>query len=65
MEEARNYSATLFTPTKIVYIAYVVLLGMKIIPWHSFHVFALLSLAFWVIETFLSGCLGMCMGKKA
>jgi hypothetical protein len=38
---------------------------MKIIPWHSFHVFALLSLAFWVVETFLGGCLGMCMGKKA
>ena len=28
--------------------AYVVLLALKIIPWHSFHVFALLSLAFWV-----------------
>jgi hypothetical protein len=62
MVEGCKYTATLFTPTKIVYIAYVVLLGLKIIPWHSFHVFALLSLAFWVIEIFFDYCFP---GKKA
>ena len=65
MEEVRKHSAALFTPTKIIYIAYVVLLGLKVIPWHSFHIFALLSLAYWVVDTFIGGCLGMCMGKKA
>ncbi len=65
MEEVRKHSAALVTPTKIIYIAYVVLLGLKVIPWHSFHVFALLSLAYWLVDTFIGGCLGMCMGKKA
>jgi len=51
-------AATLFTPTKIIYISYVILLALKIIPWHSFHVFALLSLAFWVIEVFFVGFIG-------
>jgi len=37
----------------MIYIAYVILLALKIIPWHSFHVFALLSLAFWIIEVFV------------
>lgn len=45
--------AIVFTPTKIIYVSYVVLLALKIIPWHSFHVFALLSLAFWIIEVFI------------
>jgi len=45
-------AATLFTPTKIIYVSYVILLALKIIPWHSFHVFALLSLAFWIVEIF-------------
>jgi hypothetical protein len=53
MEEVKKLSASIFSPTKLIYIAYVVLLALKIIPWHSFHVFALLSLAFWVIEVFL------------
>ncbi len=52
MVEGCKFPATLFTPTKIIYIAYVFLLALKIIPWHSFHVFALLSLAFWIIEVF-------------
>ncbi len=53
MEEVKKLSASIFSPTKIIYIAYIYLLSLKIIPWHSFHVFALLSLAFWVIEVFL------------
>jgi hypothetical protein len=52
MEEVKKLSASIFSPTKIIYISYVVLLALKIIPWHSFHVFALLSLAFWIIEVF-------------
>jgi hypothetical protein len=53
MDEVRKCSASLFSPTKMIYIAYVILLALKIIPWHSFHVFALLSLAFWIIEVFV------------
>jgi hypothetical protein len=53
MDEVKKLSASLYSPTKIIYISYVVLLALKIIPWHSFHVFALLSLAFWIIEVFL------------
>jgi hypothetical protein len=52
MDEVKILSVSLFSPTKIIYIAYVVLLALKVIPWHSFHVFALLSLAFWIIEVF-------------
>jgi hypothetical protein len=54
MEEGCCKSPTiLFTPTKIIYISYVVLLALKIIPWHSFHVFAILSFVFWLVEVFL------------
>jgi hypothetical protein len=55
MDEIRKCSATIFSPTKMIYIAYVILLAMRIIPWHSFHVFVLLSLAFWVVEVFIAG----------
>jgi hypothetical protein len=59
MEEGCCKSPTIvFTPTKIIYVSYVVLLALRIIPWHSFHVFALLSLAFWIIEVFFMRMLG-------
>jgi hypothetical protein len=63
MVEGCKFPATLFTPTKIIYIAYVILLALKIIPWHSFHVFALLSLAFWIIEIIHTECLRGWMNK--
>ena len=63
MDEVKKLSATLFSPTKIIYIAYVILLAMRIIPWHSFHVFALLSLAFWIIEIIHTECLRGWMNK--
>jgi hypothetical protein len=52
MVEGCKFPATLFSPTKMIYIAYVLLVALKIIPWHSFHVFAILSLAFWIVEIF-------------
>ena len=65
MEEIRKCSATLLSPTKIIYIAYVVLLGLKIVPWHSFHVFVALSLVFWIVEVFHSDYLRIVLNKKA
>ena len=42
--------ATLFSPAKIVYISYVVLTGVKILPTPSLCVFLSISLIFLVIE---------------
>jgi hypothetical protein len=43
-------SATIFSPTKMVYIAYIVLVALKLMPVPSLCLFLFLSAIFWVLE---------------
>jgi hypothetical protein len=65
MEELGKLPATLFSPTKMIYIAYVVLLGMKILPSQSFLMFVGVSFAFWIAEIFHNDYLRIRLNRKA
>ena len=45
-----QFPAALFSPTKMIYISYVVLTGLKILPNPSLRTFLLVSIAFLAVE---------------
>ena len=49
----------------MIYIAYVVLLGMKILPSQSFMMFVGVSFAFWIAEIFHNDYLRIRLNRKA
>jgi hypothetical protein len=57
--------ATLFSPSKMVYISYVILTGLKILPAPSLWMFVGLSLTFWVAEVGHNDYLRIWLNNKA
>ena len=65
MASIGDLPATLFSPTKMVYIAYVVLTGLKILPPPNLLVFLGLSSAFLLIEIAHNDYLRIVLNKLA
>jgi hypothetical protein len=57
--------ATLFSPSKMVYIAYIILTGLKILPVPSVWMFIAISVVFWIAEVFHNDFLRRWLNKKA
>jgi len=57
--------ATLFSPTKMIYISYVILTVLKILPAPSLFVFLMISLVFWVAEIGHNDYLRLWLNNKA
>jgi hypothetical protein len=57
--------ATLFSPSKAVYISYVILTGLRILPAPSLCAFVVLSAAFWVAEVGHNDYLRIWLNNKA
>jgi hypothetical protein len=64
MASLGDLPATLFSPTKMVYISYVVLTGLKILPPPNLWEFLGLSLAFLVIEIGHNDYLRIVLNRK-
>jgi hypothetical protein len=62
-----DLTATLFkfSPSKVIYVSYVVLAGLKILPAPSLLVFIGLSVAFWVAEVGHNDYLRIWLNNKA
>jgi hypothetical protein len=65
MVEGCKFPATLFSPTKMIYIAYVILSCLRVSQWHSLRLFAVVSVIFWVVEIFHDDYLRIWLNKKA
>jgi hypothetical protein len=57
--------AALFSPSKVVYVSYVFLTGLRILPAPSLCVFVGLSIAFWVAEVGHNDYLRIWLNNKA
>jgi len=60
-----NIPATLFSPAKMVYVAYVLLCGLRVLPAPSVCLFLVLSALFLVIEVFHNDYLRILLNKAA
>ncbi len=52
MDKIANLPATLFSPAKMIYISFVTLTGLKILPAPSLGVFFVVSVLFMIFEVF-------------
>ena len=57
--------ATLFSPAKLVYIAYVVLLGLKVLPAPPAWLFLVISVVFIVVEVWHNDYYRIVLNNKA
>jgi hypothetical protein len=57
--------ASLFSPSKVIYISYVILTGLKILAVPSLTLFVVLSVAFWLAEICHNDYLRPWLNKKA
>ena len=58
-------AATVFSPSKMAYISYVILTGLKILPAPSLRLFVGLSMGFWLAEVGHNDYLRIWLNKKA
>jgi hypothetical protein len=63
--DAGSFPAALFSPSKMVYIAYIVLLGLKVLPVGSVWVFVGGSVIFWIAEIVHNDYLRIKLNRKA
>ena len=65
MTSLGDLPATLFSPTKMVFISYVAMTILKILPAPSLCTFLLLSATFWVVEVGHNDFLRIWLNNKA
>jgi len=65
MPNLGDLPAALFSPSKVVYISYVILTGLKVLPAPSICGFVMISIIFWLAEVGHNDYLRIWLNKKA